>query len=77
MKFSVHVTLVDGSMKRFEIDAGDRITAGMAAVAQLPAMCVESVNAWPIRPQVEVVLDALQLRVGPSPVYDSAFGCLA
>lgn len=77
MKYSTHVTLTTGSMKRVEVDAHDRRSACAVAISQFPRLAVESVTAWPVRGESRVTLDALSLRISTTPHFDSSFGCLA
>lgn len=72
-----HAVLRDGSMRRIEVEAADRQQGAAKVFAKFPPCSIESVSCWPVRGQAKVAGDALTLRVGPSPAFDSAFGCLA
>lgn len=74
--YSTHVTLTTGSMKRVEVDAPDRRSACAVAISQFPRLTVASVTAWPVRGESRVTLDALSLRISPTPLCHSAFGTL-
>lgn len=69
-----HAVLRNGSMVRVEVEAADRAQGAAKVFAQFPPCSVESVSCWPM--QTQQMRDALTLRVGPSPIFDSAFGAL-
>lgn len=69
-----HARLRDGTFKRFDVEATDPADGRAKVFARFPPRSVESVSCWPKHSQQ--VRDALTLRVGPTPIFDSAFGAL-
>lgn len=76
--WSCHATPLKASkpLEHFKVEAPNKTAAISMVYSAVPPGTFESVCAFEVRGQAKVTLDALSLRISPTPLFDSAFGLL-